>query len=295
MLHNSFFKIEKRIYESLNKNDKVTQILLFFYKSFKNYIVKDFNQMVLVFKIGDIASIKRKNPTSMKINFVKTIFCFILIFATNKMVNAQLSFPNGNVLNLKTAKQNLYTETKISFNTGKFKANDYSWSKKLDSIDSRWLVTACFNGDCKNDLLQSGTFLKDFGLNDTTCFIAFHVESYEYTGTSKIIYYVFNKNNPLDSATLYFNISYTKPSGLNDLKENNLSIYPNPVNNKISIKSALDLQNAKMKIVNSLGEIMTNKELKSEYEFDVSNLKNGVYFLSIISNTHSFTHKFIKE
>jgi hypothetical protein len=231
----------------------------------------------------------------MNINFIKTIFCFILIFATSIVVNAQLSFPNGNVLNLKTAKQNLYTETKITFNTGKFKANDYNWNKKLDSIDSRWLVTACFNGDCKNDLLQSGTFLKDFGLNDTTCFIAFHVESYKYTGTSKIIYQVFNKNNPLDSATLYFNISYSKPSGMNDLIENNLSIYPNPVTNKINIQSNLNIQNATLKIINSLGEIVTNKVINSENEFDVSNLKNGVYFLSILSNTHSVSHKFIKE
>ena len=211
------------------------------------------------------------------------------------MLTAQLSFPNGNVLNLKTSEQYLYIETQILFNTGKFKANDYNWDKKLDSIDSKWFVTACFNGDCKNDLLQSGTFLKDFGLNDTTCFIAFHVETHEYTGTSKIIYRVFNKNNPLDSATLYFNISYSKPSGLNDLMENNLNIYPNPVTNKINIETALDLQNATLNIVNYLGEIVMKKQLISDTEFDVSNFKNGVYFLNIVSNNYTVFCKFIKQ
>ncbi len=231
----------------------------------------------------------------MKVNFIKTFFCFILIIAASKMLTAQLSFPNGNVLNLKTSEQYLYIETQILFNTGKFKANDYSWDKKLDSIDSKWFVTACFNGDCKNDLLQSGTFLKDFGLNDTTCFIAFHVETHEYTGTSKIIYRVFNKNNPLDSATLYFNISYSKPSGLNDLMENNLNIYPNPVTNKINIETMLDLQNATLNIVNSLGEIVMKKQLISDTEFDVSNFKNGVYFLNIVSNNYTVFRKFIKQ
>ncbi len=231
----------------------------------------------------------------MKVNFIKTFFCFILIIAASKMLTAQLSFPNGNVLNLKTSEQYLYIETQILFNTGKFKANDYSWDKKLDSIDSKWFVTACFNGDCKNDLLQSGTFLKDFGLNDTTCFIAFHVETHEYTGTSKIIYRVFNKNNPLDSATLYFNISYSKPSGLNDLMENNLNIYPNPVTNKINIETMLDLQNATLNIVNSLGEIVMKKQLISDTEFDISNFKNGVYFLNIVSNNYTVFRKFIKQ
>ena len=231
----------------------------------------------------------------MKVNFIKTFFCFILIIAASKMLTAQLSFPNGNVLNLKTSEQYLYIETQILFNTGKFKANDYSWDKKLDSIDSKWFVTACFNGDCKNDLLQSGTFLKDFGLNDTTCFIAFHVETHEYTGTSKIIYRVFNKNNPLDSATLYFNISYSKPSGLNDLMENNLNIYPNPVTNKINIETMLDLQNATLNIVNSLGEIVMKKQLISDTEFDISNFKNGFYFLNIVSNNYTVFRKFIKQ
>jgi hypothetical protein len=231
----------------------------------------------------------------MKDNFIKTFFCFILTIVVSKMLTAQLSFPNGNVLNLKTAEQYLYIETRMIFNTGKFKANDYSWDKILDSLDSRWFVTACFNGDCKNDLLQSGTFLKDFGLNDTTCFIAFHLETHEYTGSSKIIYRVFNKNNSLDSATLYFNISYSKPSGMHDLMGNNLNIYPNPVINKINFETALDLQNATLKIVNSLGEIVVNKQLNNDTEFDVSTLKSGVYFLNIVSNNQSVIHKFIKE
>jgi len=231
----------------------------------------------------------------MKVNFLKTFFCFILTIVVSKMLTAQLSFPNGNVLNLKTAEQYLYIETRMIFNTGNFKANDYSWDKKLDSIDSRWFVTACFNGDCKNDLLQSGTFLKDFGLNDTTCFIAFHVETHEYTGSSKIIYHVFNKNNPLDSATFYFNISYSKPSGMHDLMGNNLNIYPNPVINKINFETALDLQNATLKILNYLGEIVVNKQLNNDTEFDVSTLKSGVYFLNIVSNNQSVIHKFIKE
>ncbi|MFZ4796345.1 MAG: T9SS type A sorting domain-containing protein [Bacteroidia bacterium] len=231
----------------------------------------------------------------MKSSFLNTLFCFVLLFVSSKSVFAQLNFPNGNVLNLNTSEDFLYIETRVLFNTGKFKANDYSWSKIFDSLDSRWLITACFNGDCRDELLQSGTFLKDFGLNDTTCFIAFHVETHEYTGISKIIYHIFNKNNSLDSATVTYNISYSKPSGIDDFIEKSLNIFPNPVTNKLNIETAFDLQDATLKIVNSLGEIVLFKQLNIDKEFDVSNLKKGVYFLNIISNNKTVSRKFIKQ
>lgn len=231
----------------------------------------------------------------MKSSFLNTLFCFVLLFVAGKSVFAQLTFPFGNVLNLNTSEDFLYIETRLLFNTGKFKANDYSWNKIFDSLDSRWLITACFNGDCKDDLLQSGTFLKDFGLNDTTCFIAFHVETHEYSGSSKIIYHIFNKNNSLDSATVTYNISYSKPSGIDDIIENNLNIYPNPVTNKISIESSINLQNATIKITNSSGEILKYKQLNNENELDVSSLKSGIYFLNIVSNNQTTSRKFIKQ
>jgi hypothetical protein len=219
----------------------------------------------------------------------------VLLSFVGNQLKAQLRFPKGNVLNLNTSEEVLYIETQIKFNTGKFKATDYNWEKKLDSLDSRWLVSACFNGDCKNDLLQSGTFIKDFGLNDTTCFIAFHVDTYELPGTSKIVYQVYNKNNNFDYETLVFNISYSKPTGINQISDKNLSIYPNPVSNKINIQSGTDLQNATIKIVNALGEEVLVPFLNNYSELDVSNLKNGIYFLNICSNNQYYTKKFIKQ
>ena len=144
-------------------------------------------------------------------------------------------------------------------------------------------------------MLQSGTFLIDFGLNDTTCFIAFHVKTYEYSGSSKIICHIFNKNNSLDSATVTYNISYSKPSGIDDIIDKNLNIYPNPVINKIFIESATNLQNSTMKITNLLSEIVKHKQLNNHNELDFSDLKSGIYFLNIISNNKTTSCKFIKQ
>jgi hypothetical protein len=144
-------------------------------------------------------------------------------------------------------------------------------------------------------LLQSGTFLKDFGLNDTTCFIAFHVETHQLTGTSKIVYQVYNKNNVADSAIMVFNISYSKPSGIEQILAKNLNIFPNPVTNKIQIQSDLNLQPSIIKIVNILGEEVLILPINNTSELDVSSLKNGIYFLSIYSNNQFYTQKFLKQ
>lgn len=231
----------------------------------------------------------------MKFHFLNSICLLLFVVVQSKNASAQLSFPNGKELYLNTSTEMLYIETRVLFNTGKFKANDYNWEKIMDSLDSRWFVTACFNGDCKNDLLQSGTFIKDFGINDTTCFIAFHVETFEYSGSSKIIYHIYHKNNRLDSATVTYQINYLKPSGIDDLTSHNLNVYPNPADNKISIQSGTYLPNISIKIFNCLGKLVIEQSLNRLTDLDISNLEKGVYFLHILSSNQSITQPFIKQ
>jgi len=161
------------------------------------------------------------------------IFAYFILSSVG-FASAQIKFPNGNVLNLYTANNLMYLETRIIFNTGKYKADDYRWEKISDSLHNKWFVTACFNGDCRNDLLQSGNFMSDFGLNDTTCFIAFHVETFGFNGSSVIKYKVYNKNNPSDSAHLIYNIHYTDEAAIQKPAHAQIRIV-NPVRNVISI------------------------------------------------------------
>ena len=233
--------------------------------------------------------------TKMNKLTTKLAFCFMLIAALSNQLKAQLSFQNGNVINLHTTEEYLYIETRMIFNTGNFKASDYSWEKKSDSLDTRWLVTACFNGDCRDDLLQSGTFLTDYGLNDTTCFIAFHVETRLLTGASNIVYHVYNKNNSADSATMFFNISYINATGIGERFTKKSIIYPNPVSSKIYIQSDINIAESTIKILNILGQEVFIQRANNNTELDVSALKNGMYFLSIFSNNQLYAETFIKQ
>jgi hypothetical protein len=214
-------------------------------------------------------------------------FSFIILFLIVTGLRAQISFPDGNVNNLVTGEHLLYLETRILFHTGQFKANDYRWEKVSDSLDQRWLVTACFNGDCKNDLLQSGDFIMDYGLNDTTCFIAFHVESYGYEGTSKIKYNVYNKNQPADSASLHFRITYTDVTKTPDLVPvfSGLNVFPNPATDILNIsQGGGNLNGSRILISDISGQNLVNLLVSHDTEqfpIDVDHLQPGIYLVTI--------------
>jgi hypothetical protein len=235
---------------------------------------------------------------SLKALIIK--FGIIILFAANicSSVKAQISFPFGNTLNLITNTNSLYLETRIIFHTGSFKADDYLWEKVSDSIDTNWSVSACFNGDCKNDLIQSGNFIRDFGLNDTTCFIAFHVETLNFSGTSYIKYKVFNKHNSSDSAYLIYHITFISPTGIDKIAPIQFTCYPSLATNSITILSSVDLKDAQYTIWNLNGitqmhSVFNTQNLHSE--IDITNLAQGIYFLQILSNNQQHTLKFIKE
>lgn len=210
---------------------------------------------------------------------------------------AQIHFPYGNVLNLNTSNELVYMETRILFNTGKYQSDDYCWKKISDSLDSRWLVTSCFNGDCRNDLLQSGCFIRDFGLNDTTCFLAFHVESHGYEGNSLIRYHVFNKNDSNDNADLIYNIHYYNPSEINEPGINTFSIAPNPFLTELFILPAQPMDKTIVRVKNILGQTLMVRifDTFDKTTIDLSALDNGLYILEIDASGGVTTKKIIKQ
>lgn len=96
-----------------------------------------------------------------------------------------------------------------------------------------------------------------------------------------------------DNGTIF---KYGLVTGINE-KESTvdaITIFPNPTNSGISIKSTLDYNS--IKIINSIGQTVITKENKSE-PISVSNLSNGIYFIQLLDKKGSLlkTEKFIKE
>jgi hypothetical protein len=217
----------------------------------------------------------------MKIS-IKLFICFLIVPAGTLL--AQLSFPNGPTLTLQTSKQILYPETDIRFYTGMYKITDYEWEKQLnDSINLSWDLQACMNGDCKIGLPMSGSFITDFGINDTTGFMRFHVNSYGISGSTRIRYLVRNKINFNDNAVLEFNIVYTNRTGLNEVaSQAYLNVFPNPASTSLQL-SLPQNEWSNLKVVNSTGQLMP-VDINENGLLNILNYPNGLYFVS--TQTH---------
>lgn len=224
------------------------------------------------------------------------LYILSVLIMTSSMVSGQLSFPNGTVLNLNTTADYMYNETGIYFHTGKNKITDYQWTKVLaDSLDPRWDLEACMNGDCKIGLPVQGVFIADFGLNDTTGFIKFHVTTSGFSGASTLSYIVSHKVNATDKATLQFYIHYTNAMAVNDADAlPSFEVYPNPVSDYLRIKNRGG-KTGKVMIVQADGKVILTIALTGDLlqEMDLRTLSSGMYFLEVHSQNR-ITHSIVQ-
>ncbi|HBX53787.1 MAG: hypothetical protein A2275_07285 [Bacteroidetes bacterium RIFOXYA12_FULL_35_11] len=105
--------------------------------------------------------------------------------------------------------------------------------------------------------------------------------------------YVVNGNSPCpnDSAkiTLYVQIC----SGIEGNNLNQIAIYPNPVNDKLTIET---MSNSTVEIINSQGQIIKNLELiNSKNNIDLKKLIGGVYTIKIKNDDGIIVKKLIKQ
>jgi hypothetical protein len=89
-----------------------------------------------------------------------------------------------------------------------------------------------------------------------------------------------------DSCTLINN-------GIYDITNDNFTVYPNPFQTSISIKTEYTVQ-GKLIIRNDLGEIVICQSYFSNSKINLEHLSNGIYFFSFRTTNESFSGKIVK-
>jgi aminopeptidase YwaD len=71
-----------------------------------------------------------------------------------------------------------------------------------------------------------------------------------------------------------------------------ISIFPNPANTEINIDLPSN-GSAQIEISNAMGQVIIKDQNKNK--IDISNLTNGLYFISVKQGQQSYTQKLIKQ
>jgi len=214
---------------------------------------------------------------------MKKLFTYIGCMLLTTVASSQISLPGGNTVNVLSGEMPMYIETDIPFYTGSNKINGYKWQRLYDSAHAGWSFMACMNGECILNLPDTGTFKTDFGINDTTGYMRFHVFSDYKNGSAVIKYRIYNGLNPADEAILTFNITYDKALGISGLSEKNVSIYPNPAAETINISGE---NISAVGIYNMLGkQVLFQNTTGTNTGIQVTGLPGGVYILAAFLQT----------
>ena len=86
-----------------------------------------------------------------------------------------------------------------------------------------------------------------------------------------------NQTNCSDSTKLSINIA----TGINDIKNLNIKIYPNPTNNIINIEGLNKNENNTIQIFDVQGKLVITKNITEKGTIDLSELNKGVYVIKI--------------
>lgn len=83
---------------------------------------------------------------------------------------------------------------------------------------------------------------------------------------------------------LIFRVNYDASLELSNLSENHIKIYPNPTEDIINITSGDKFEQKLIQLHDLSGKLILQKEIQSQDELDLSNLNEGIYLLTILSN-----------
>lgn len=80
-------------------------------------------------------------------------------------------------------------------------------------------------------------------------------------------------------------VSFNQTASLKEVKNSlSFSVFPNPANDVLTISLANAPAESTVKVVDVLGNVITNEKINGNKKLDVSDYKNGVYFITIANN-----------
>lgn len=121
-------------------------------------------------------------------------------------------------------------------------------------------------------------------------------ETYYYTITSLYNLNPDNPNSPVNESEMSDSLAVALVQlTVEDIPEDALSVFPNPVSGTLHVLLPLNDRHARLQLVNSLGQIVKDLQLSGEAQtsFDFSGAIPGIYYLMVYGDIQTTTRKII--
>ena len=246
----------------------------------------------------------------MKFLFLYLAF-FICVFGLNAQNTISIEIPGTNTdISGQTHEVALTTTdpVEVSFDLINNTGSTHQWRITRDkiSVPTTWSDFLCwghctdqFGGTCyaanvSDPWTTPPTQSVLFDVNNGECGklkVTINPDDWTTTGQARYRYYVSdNGTNFSDSVDLV--LSYT--AALKPVKEEiSVNIGPNPASDYVQINMS-GVESATLKIIDALGTTISKEGINSKKKINVSELRNGVYFLVIdIPGSKTITRKVI--
>jgi len=226
----------------------------------------------------------------------------------NDFTNGQLPIANNSIISL-AATANEHVQTEINVTNTSNTTKIYKLRRYDDILNNGASAYFCVGGgNCYGPTTFIAPLSVTLTANGTTndnlqsqnLMYLLDYEESATPGISHVRYQIYDQNNPSDlfSFTIYYNDAVSVKEN-SQLFSSISAVYPNPAINKahINIISTETVDNASLSITNSLGSVVSTKNInlssgKNTVAIDAESLSSGIYFATISSNKTKIVKKF---
>ena len=223
---------------------------------------------------------------------LKTLSIFFLFFLLVCKVDAQFQLP--------WKITNTYTDTVLV-------GSQFLFETSSAVRDNGPSPTFCSPLIGQNDTLKVDTLFYDLIFNVTPPWVngCTRLDTFNYTFNLAgkyvlVCYWTFidsldpNSNNirfHSDTNEIYVQANSTY---LSEQKKNYLTVFPNPVSDKLNLQNLQNSEIEYIQIWNTKGQLIKS-HFEASHQLDVSKLPCGIYFLKVIGKEKNWLQKFIKQ
>lgn len=157
----------------------------------------------------------------------------------------------------------------------------------VDIFNNRLIVTD--NGTKEIIIYDISSTIKEIGRISLNYSLSPDIMGIKVGPDGKI--YFVDKSN---KAAYMINNSSVPSVGINEFLPSSFTLYPNPINDVLTINSEIEID--RIEISNLLGEKIFYKDVLKEklIQLNTTNLKEGIYIISISANGNTYTKKLMK-